>query len=50
MQLSPREKDKLLIAMAAGPALAHDGPHLHPHDSGTWLVLVRLLAIGGVAI
>ncbi|EEX11391.1 hypothetical protein SL1157_A0056 [Ruegeria lacuscaerulensis ITI-1157] len=40
----------LPFALMAAPALAHDGPHLHPHDSGTWLVLVLLLAIGGVAI
>ncbi|WP_170421242.1 hypothetical protein [Ruegeria arenilitoris] len=39
----------LPFALIAAPALAHDGPHLHPHDSGTWLVLVLLLAIGGVA-
>ncbi|MGV6803587.1 MAG: hypothetical protein ACWA49_05215 [Ruegeria sp.] len=40
----------LPFALMAAPALAHDGPHLHPHDAGTWLTLVLLLAVGGVAI
>ena len=40
----------LPFALMAAPALAHDGPHLHPHDSGLWLVLVLLLAIGGASL
>ena len=40
----------LPFALMAAPALAHDGPHLHPHDSGTWLVLVLLLAIGALVL
>ena len=34
----------------AGPAVAHDGLHFHPHDSGTWFFLVIGLATIGVAV
>ncbi|GHF40983.1 hypothetical protein [Seohaeicola zhoushanensis] len=43
----------LLAGLAATPALAHPGAHLHPHGSGDWLALVMGLAVvaaaGGLA-
>ncbi|MFZ7092903.1 hypothetical protein [Primorskyibacter sp. 2E233] len=39
---------------AAGPALAHSGAHLHPHDGASWLTMVAALAVlavaGGLAV
>ncbi len=40
----------LALLVTAGPALAHDGPHLHPHDGGAWLAVVGVLAAAGVAL
>ncbi len=38
------------IALTAGPALAHDGAHLHPHGSESWLPLIlAAVTIGGAA-
>ncbi|WGW03544.1 hypothetical protein [Tropicibacter oceani] len=43
-----------VVALAAGPALAHSGAHLHPHDGAHWLSVVAALAVlalaGGVAL
>jgi len=39
----------LPILLLSGPAFAHDGPHLHPHGSGGWLLsLVFLALLGGI--
>ena len=43
-----------VIALATVPALAHDGPHLHPHGlEAGWGLLAAALAIaalGGFAL
>ncbi len=40
--------------LAAGPALAHPGAHLHPHDGASWLAVAGGLAVialaGGLAV
>ncbi|SFG40388.1 hypothetical protein SAMN04488020_102122 [Palleronia marisminoris] len=36
-----------VLMLFALPAAAHDGAHLHPHGSGSWLIVV--LALGLVA-
>ncbi|SMX27397.1 hypothetical protein TRP8649_01502 [Pelagimonas phthalicica] len=36
------------LVVMAGPALAHEGAHLHPHDGGMWLGVVAVLAGLGV--
>ncbi|MFW2542398.1 hypothetical protein ACN2XU_07130 [Primorskyibacter sp. 2E107] len=40
--------------LAAGPALAHPGAHVHPHDGASWMVVAGALAVlavaGGVAV
>lgn len=33
---------------AAGPALAHEGAHLHPHGSEGWISV--MLALGVIAL
>ncbi|WP_299932314.1 hypothetical protein [uncultured Pelagimonas sp.] len=33
-----------IALLAATPALAHEGAHLHPHDGGMWLGVVAVLA------
>ncbi len=38
-----------ILALAAQGAHAHSGAHLHPHDSGGWLIAVTMLAAGSVA-
>ncbi|MFC4667895.1 hypothetical protein ACFO5X_04960 [Seohaeicola nanhaiensis] len=35
----------LLAGLAATPALAHPGAHLHPHGSGDWLAVVMGLVV-----
>ncbi|CUH75323.1 hypothetical protein [Tropicibacter naphthalenivorans] len=35
--------------VAAGPALAHEGAHLHPHGSGSWVSVVVALGLVSVA-
>lgn len=42
----------LPLVLSASPALAHSGPHLHPHaDSVSWLpLLAGTLAIGTAAL
>ncbi|WP_299350887.1 hypothetical protein [uncultured Shimia sp.] len=39
-------------ALAASPALAHSGAHLHPHGAGTWLVvaLAALTVVGTMVV
>ncbi|MFO7757961.1 MAG: LPXTG cell wall anchor domain-containing protein [Roseovarius sp.] len=38
----------LTVLLLPAPALAHSGPHLHPHGIDVmWLVVVGLLALGG---
>lgn len=32
-------------AMAASPALAHSGGHLHPHGAESWLALLPAVAL-----
>jgi len=39
----------LFLTLTAAPALAHSGPHLHPHGSDAWLVGVLVLFAAGVA-
>lgn len=29
----------LTTMTTAGPVLAHDGAHIHPHGAGTWIAL-----------
>lgn len=37
----------LPLGAAAGPVLAHAGPHLHPHGiDALWLLVVGALALG----
>ena len=36
-----------VFAVLAGPVLAHDGPHLHPHGVEAWPVGLALLVIAG---
>ena len=38
----------LIATLAASPAMAHAGPHLHPH--GGEALLVALLLIGAAAL
>ncbi len=41
----------LITLVAAAPALAHGGAHLHPHEAAGWLPLVLVLAaFGGAAV
>ncbi|WP_206080277.1 LPXTG cell wall anchor domain-containing protein [Pacificoceanicola onchidii] len=46
----------ILVAMAltAGPALAHPGVHVHPHDGASWMTVAGALAVlalaGGLAV
>ena len=37
------------LALAATPALAHSGDHLHPHGAGNWLAICLSLVALGVA-
>ena len=37
------------LTVAAGPALAHSGPHLHPHDGASWLAVAGALAVMALA-
>ncbi|MBS0126618.1 hypothetical protein [Thetidibacter halocola] len=43
-----------LFVLMAGPALAHPGVHVHPHDGASWLTVAAALAVlavaGGVAL
>ncbi|MGJ8604607.1 MAG: hypothetical protein ACSHXH_10820 [Marivita sp.] len=39
----------LALILTAGPALAHPGAHVHPHDGAHWLTLVSALALVAVA-
>jgi hypothetical protein len=36
----------LPIILLAGPAAAHPGDHMHPHDGAQWLLGLSLLTIG----
>ncbi|WP_375260530.1 hypothetical protein [Palleronia sp.] len=36
-----------VLMLSALPAAAHEGAHLHPHGSGSWLIVV--VALGLVA-
>ncbi|WP_417724303.1 hypothetical protein [Salipiger sp.] len=38
-----------LAALAATPALAHSGAHLHPHDGASWLVIAAALGVVALA-
>ncbi|EPX75952.1 hypothetical protein [Salipiger mucosus] len=42
------------LAATAGPALAHPGAHVHPHDGAQWLAVAGALAVmalaGGLAL
>lgn len=42
----------VLALFAATPALAHPGPHVHPHGGDTWLILGLALIVvaGGLAV
>ena len=35
----------LPLGLLASPAAAHTGAHLHPHDGGSWLIVVAALAV-----
>ena len=37
------------LTALAGPAFAHSGAHLHPHDGAHWLTLVAGLAMIALA-
>lgn len=39
-------KTVLPLTFLATPALAHSGPHLHPHGGEAWLALVVLACAG----
>ncbi|PTN02903.1 hypothetical protein C8N32_10414 [Rhodovulum imhoffii] len=39
----------LPFSILASPVLAHDGGHLHPHGSETW-ILLSFLALAGAVI
>ena len=45
---------KKLITVAAAvlatPALAHDGAHLHPHGTESWLALLPAVALIATAL
>ena len=36
----------LPLILLAGPAAAHPGDHMHPHDGVQWLLGLSLLTIG----
>ncbi|MCE0505793.1 hypothetical protein LR948_10530 [Roseivivax sp. GX 12232] len=36
-------------ALLAGPAFAHEGAHLHPHDGAGWLAVTAALAVLALA-
>ncbi|MEY8837827.1 hypothetical protein AB9K41_02175 [Cribrihabitans sp. XS_ASV171] len=38
------------LTVVAGPALAHSGPHLHPHGAGDWLTVALGLGLTALAI
>ena len=38
------------VTLAASPALAHDGAHVHPHGSEMWIALAFAAALAGGAI
>lgn len=38
-----------LLLFSAGPALAHSGAHLHPHDGASWLTVAGGLGMMAVA-
>lgn len=40
----------LITALAASPALAHGGAHLHPHGSEPFLLVGFLAVIGAIAL
>jgi hypothetical protein len=42
-------KYALPLILAAGPALAHPGAHLHPHAVEGWVIGLGLLACGFAA-
>jgi hypothetical protein len=37
-------------SVAASPALAHGGLHMHPHESEMWIALAFTTALAGGAI
>ena len=39
-------KYALPLIFVAGPAFAHAGDHLHPHDGMKWMLGLALLTIG----
>lgn len=39
-----------LSLMLAGPAIAHEGLHLHPHGVEPWAVAVGALGATGLAV
>ena len=44
-------KFALPLMVLATPAAAHDGAHLHPHDSSLWIVGLGLVALSaGLAV
>ncbi len=38
-------KYALPLTILATPAIAHNGAHLHPHDSSLWMVGLGLIAL-----
>lgn len=38
-----------VLLLSALPAAAHEGAHLHPHGSGSWMVVAGGLAVIAVA-
>jgi hypothetical protein len=39
----------LFLLLSALPAAAHEGAHLHPHGSGSWIAVASGLALIAVA-
>ncbi|WP_343211901.1 hypothetical protein QEZ52_21795 (plasmid) [Aliisedimentitalea scapharcae] len=38
----------ILSTLAASPALAHSGAHIHPHEAVTWIaVILAAMTVGG---
>ena len=39
----------LPLLILAGPAVAHPGAHVHPHDGAQWLIWVSVLTVAVAA-
>lgn len=41
---------RFVLVAAASPAIAHPGPHMHPHGVEGWMVGLGILALAGAAM